>query len=126
MLLKGFAALENVDRMKQEAGLMDNQWGNFFIEASGTNLQAVLNAYKDTALSNEFVRSIAFQLIYTLGVGRFAMGLHHNDLLTLTNIRLTQVIHAPSPIDPLCPLLFLTFSFLSLSFCFNLHEPQSP
>eukprot|EP00947_MAST-08B_sp_MAST-8B-sp1_P002725 g2725.t1 len=62
-------------------------------EAYHTDLQAVAQSYKGYALDNEWVRGIMFQLIQGLGVGRHAYGLHHNDLLTLSNIRLKQIPH---------------------------------
>ena len=92
IFIQGAAAAANVNYIKATGNDQNHQWGSTIMETAGTNLLKIFNAYKDYALSMEFVRSIVFQLVYTLGVGRHAHGLHHNDLLTLSNIRFIQVI----------------------------------
>tara|TARA_B100000795_G_scaffold267541_1_gene252565 strand:- start:4 stop:387 length:384 start_codon:yes stop_codon:yes gene_type:complete len=60
-------------------------------ETFTTDLQTVLDGFKGYALDNEWVRGVAFQLIQGIGVGFHTYGLHHNDLLTMSNIRFRQI-----------------------------------
>ena len=77
--------------MKASGGAYETQWAIIEVEASSVTLQDILGSYKDYALSVSFVRGIVAQLIQALGVARRVFGFHHNDLLTLSNIRFKQI-----------------------------------
>eukprot|EP00750_Incisomonas_marina_P021706 INCI4640.1.p1 GENE.INCI4640.1~~INCI4640.1.p1 ORF type:complete len:957 (-),score=141.99 INCI4640.1:134-3004(-) len=80
---------------EEQIGLEEGIGSHFFAgalyETFSTTMQTVVGAYKDFALSHAFVQGIAFQLLHALGVARRVFGFHHNDLLTLSNIRFKQI-----------------------------------
>jgi hypothetical protein len=78
---------------KDEGGLLKTQWTNTIMQTFSTDFGEVIRSYKDKALSANFVRGIAFQLIFSLGVARDAFGFFHNDLLSLSSsLRALQVL----------------------------------
>ena len=79
-----------VDRMKIDGDAFSSAYMGAILEPTTVDLETYINSFKGFALDNEWVRGIMFQLIHGLGVGHHAYGLHHNDLLTMSNIRLKQ------------------------------------
>jgi hypothetical protein len=55
------------------------------------SLEDILSAYRGAVLSEGFARGLMFQLIFALGSARHAFGFHHNDMATLSNVKLYQV-----------------------------------
>jgi hypothetical protein len=93
----GYQVIDNIKMQKQEGGLLRVQYGAMITEHFGIDMGELIRSYKGLAVSNEFVKGIAFQLIHTLGVARDAFGLYHNDLLSLSaSLRMHQVMQ-PSP-----------------------------
>ena len=71
-------------------------------EPTTVDLETFVNNFKGFALDNEWVRGIMFQLIHGIGVGHLRHGLHHNDLLTMTNIRLKQYPREAKVLESTC------------------------
>eukprot|EP00505_MAST-04D_sp_SCG-Rhode-Island_P002724 Stramenopile-MAST_4_protein_2724 len=79
-----------VARMKVDGDTFSSNWAGMVVEPMTSDLQTFLDNFKGVALDNDWVRGIMFQLIHGLGVANHAYGFHHNDLLTMSNIRLKQ------------------------------------
>lgn len=75
-----------------EAGSTYN-WAVLYSETSQTDLSAIFASYaqQSDTLPGSWFRGILFQIIYSLSVARHAFGLHHNGLLTLSNVKVVQV-----------------------------------
>jgi len=69
----------------------ETMFATMWMQSFSTTMQIVVNSYKDWALSRQFLQGMAFQLLHALGVARRVFGFHHNDLLTLSNIRFSQI-----------------------------------
>ncbi len=78
-------------QMSVEEGGTDQQFASIVMESFSTHMQDLTASYKDFALSRAFVQGVAFQLLHALGVAKRVFGFHHNDLLTLSNIRFRQI-----------------------------------
>ena len=84
------STVSTISQMKTDGDAFSSLYMGTITEAISTDLEAYLDGFKGFAIDNEWVRGITFQLIHGLGVGNHAYGLHHNDLLTMSNIRLKQ------------------------------------
>lgn len=87
----GGAVATNVAKMKIDGDAFESLWMIMIQETFTTDLQTVLDGFKGYALDNEWVRGVTFQLIQGIGVGFHTYGFHHNDLLTMSNIRFRQI-----------------------------------
>ena len=87
----GGPVASNVAKMKIDGDTFESLWMIMIQETFTTDLQTILDGYKGYALDNEWVRGVVFQLIQGIGVGYHTYGLHHNDLLTMSNIRFRQI-----------------------------------
>lgn len=74
-----------------EGRASDNSWLVTYAENWDTDLEAVLSMYRGPSLPEAFSKALLFQVMYALGTARHAFGFHHNDLMTLSNIKLTLV-----------------------------------
>jgi len=83
--------VEAVEVMKASGGSYETQWAVVEMEAYSVTLADIMASYKDYALSVAFVRGVIAQLVQGLGVARAIFGFHHNDLLTLSNVRFRQI-----------------------------------
>ena len=81
---------KTVSKMKIDGDAFSSLYFGMVTEAISTDLQSYLDNLKGFAIDNDWVRGVTFQLIHALGVGFHAYGLHHNDILTMSNIRFKQ------------------------------------
>eukprot|EP00941_MAST-03F_sp_MAST-3F-sp1_P005570 g5570.t1 len=87
----GAKAAYSVEQMKEYGGTLKTLWGVMTTEAYSVTMQSIATQYKDYAVSESFIQGLMFQLIHALGVARKVFGFHHNDLLTLHNIKFKQI-----------------------------------
>jgi hypothetical protein len=76
-----------------KGGAGDYSWAVSYLEITQGDLHSFLESYPQQAdsLPGPWFRGILFQLIYSLAVARHSFGLHHNGLLSLSNVKLVQV-----------------------------------